>query len=139
MGSKQVHEPSGRRGEGVPWAPVSGVRGYRSHTQFVDGRPFPKERPRFVNNHTYTPKKTVDAEALLASHYTGPLYPKDVLLQVEFIFTLDGTAITLTPIDVEKSKLRGDLDNYFKLAGDALNGVAYEDDSQIHRMLAGKL
>lgn len=115
------------------------VKGFRPHTQFLDGRPFPKERPRFANGHAYTPTKTVKAEEFIAAHYTGPLFPSDVLLQVEFIFTVDGTAITITPIDVEKSKLRGDLDNYAKLVGDALNGVAYEDDIQIMRMIAGKL
>ena len=139
MGTEQVSEPSGQGREGFRGHVAAGVRGYRPHSQFLDGRPFPKERPRFANGHAYTPTKTVTAEKAIADAYTGPLFPAGVLLQVEFIFTLDGTAMTLTPIDVEKSKLRGDLDNYAKLVGDALNGVAYEDDAQVMRMIAEKL
>ncbi len=34
-------------------------------------------------------------------------------------------------VNVYRSAKRGDLDNYAKVLGDALNGVAYHDDSQV--------
>lgn len=37
-----------------------------------------------------------------------------------------------------KKKGRGDLDNKFKCILDALNGIAYDDDKQIIRLLAEK-
>lgn len=37
-----------------------------------------------------------------------------------------------------KKKGRGDLDNKFKCILDALNGIAYDDDKQIVRLLADK-
>lgn len=44
------------------------------------------------------------------------------------------------PVEVdEKSKLRGDLDNYTKLIADALNGVAWIDDRQVVKLTAVKL
>ena len=40
--------------------------------------------------------------------------------------------------DEPDSKLRGDVDNYIKSVSDALNGVAYEDDRQIHKLSGRK-
>jgi crossover junction endodeoxyribonuclease RusA len=36
------------------------------------------------------------------------------------------------------SKLRGDVDNYLKTVMDGLNGVAWEDDKQVHAVVAEK-
>lgn len=51
-----------------------------------------------------------------------------------------GTAIIVESMDIDvPSKLRGDLDNYLKLAFDALNGVAFDDDKQVVKITAVKL
>tara|TARA_R100001082_G_scaffold41463_1_gene22063 strand:+ start:2202 stop:2378 length:177 start_codon:yes stop_codon:yes gene_type:complete len=46
--------------------------------------------------------------------------------------------VTITEIDVEVSPLRGDISNYVKGIEDALNGIAYDDDKQIHKLTGRK-
>jgi len=94
----------------------------------VPGNPKPKERPRVVKGHTYTPKATVLAEtAVLDAFYDA--YPfwtpveHDVWLIVWFH---------------RETRIRTDLDNLVKTVQDALNKHAYVDDSQIVRLTAAK-
>ncbi len=104
--------------------------------------PVSKGRPRFTRTgHAYTPKKTADFEKSIAKHYTneggelfvGPIevkiifqmpipkgYPKRVIRQIE-----EGTL---------KHTKKPDVDNLGKAVLDALNGVAFTDDSNITRL-----
>lgn len=51
---------------------------------------------------------------------------------VHIVVDTEGTAIIVERVDLDtKTKLRGDLDNYIKTVLDALNGVAWRDDSQV--------
>ena len=51
----------------------------------------------------------------------------------------EGTAVIVERLDLDtKSKLRGDLDNYIKTILDALNGVAWDDDSQVVKIIGIK-
>lgn len=77
----------------------------------------------------FTPKTTLEAEAVIAQLWDGPCY--EGLVQLECAFTPTGTVVTVSPVDVQESKLRGDLDNYVKLLMDGLNGVAWLDDKQV--------
>jgi Holliday junction resolvase RusA-like endonuclease len=53
-------------------------------------------------------------------------------IAVHIVVDTQGTAIIVERVDLEtKSKLRGDIDNYVKTILDALNGVAWRDDSQV--------
>ena len=90
----------------------------------VPGKPQGKQRARRGRNgRFYTPKETVAYERAVARacvaaggkcpHYRGP-----VELEVVCYFT---------------DRRRRDLDNVLKAVADALNGVAYGDDSQIVR------
>lgn len=90
---------------------------------------------------TYTPKKTMDAEAAIAKAWQdsgGPIF--DVPCEVQFVFDVEGMAIIIEPLDLDmKTKLRGDLDNYVKTALDALNKVAFTDDRLVTKLVAVKL
>lgn len=109
------------------------------HTFTVLGRPKPKERPRTVRNgRTYTPKTTIEVQQMIASTYTGPMF--DGPIELEVIFSPAETHVVITSLPVDhRSKLGGDLDNYLKLVGDALQGVAYTNDKQIHKITARKM
>lgn len=108
--------------------------------------PVAKGRPRFTRTgHAYTPKKTADYEKQIAQIYqdqhgelfVGPIeikivfqmpvpkgYPKRVIKQIE-----EGTL---------KHTKKPDADNLAKAVLDALNGVAFTDDSHITKLVLVK-
>ena len=104
--------------------------------------PVSKGRPRFTRTgRTYTPKKTANFEKAVAKYYieehgelfVGPIevklvfqmpipkgFPKRALKQIE-----EGTL---------KHTKKPDIDNLGKAVLDALNGIAFEDDSHITKL-----
>lgn len=111
-----------------------------SHTIVVNGRPVPKGRPRLGRRgRVFTPEKTLIAEAEIREAWValdGPIFEGQVSLTV--LFNDKETVVTVTEFDGQKSKLRGDLDNYVKTLMDGLNGVAWADDKQVHHIEATK-
>lgn len=104
------------------------------HEQDFEWKPKVKDRPRFrrAGNKiiTYTPPETIAAEEAFASQYDGPLFTQPVA--VTFDFHNDRVFMRIEEVeDFTQRTLRGDIDNYLKLCGDALNTVAYADDRQI--------
>lgn len=91
----------------------------------VPGRPKPKERPRFSprSGRAFTPKTTLDYEAYVRECSAG-------IVTEPF----EGNALTFIVDVYFKQRNHGDLDNYVKIAQDALNKVAYRDDKQIKHM-----
>lgn len=90
----------------------------------IDGDPIPKGRPRHGKGHSFTPKRTRDAETAIREHVTaGEVVPFDVPVRVSLVFYC-------------KTARRTDLDNLIKLVTDALNGIAYSDDHLIHALTA---
>ena len=95
-------------------------------------QPIPKARPRVVGKHTYTPKRTKDAEAIVATHvsskYKGEILPDPIGVSIIFIHkrpkNLKGT-------DRVPKSTRPDGDNLVKLVTDAIEGVVYRNDGQI--------
>ena len=86
--------------------------------------------------HVYTPKKTAEYEALIRTLADGifrePLYgPVEVEIEVVIVLKKAKTHSQL-------KDTRPDLDNYVKVALDALNKVAYEDDAQVVSVKATK-
>lgn len=95
------------------------------------GKPKVKQRPRMTRRgRAYTPQATHDAERELAEQYEGPLF--EVPIYVEVRYAKDYQSIVIKVLDYEPIKsLRGDIDNMLKLTMDALNGVAWTDDSLV--------
>jgi Holliday junction resolvase RusA-like endonuclease len=102
--------------------------------------PYGKGRPRFTRGgHAYTPEKTRAYEKLVQDEYIrqtgGGMYegPMEVFIKATCRVPKSGTKK-----DRER-KLQGfilptkkpDCDNIAKTILDALNGIAYKDDSQI--------
>ena len=114
----------------------------------VEGRVQPKQRPRVYRNrytgqvHTLTPQATVDYEnKVKASFYEACDGEKFFLTgAVQLTVNVYVKIAKSTPKKTREKMLTGelkpitrtgDLDNLFKAISDALNGVAYDDDSQI--------
>ena len=118
----------------------------------IYGEPVGKGRPRFNGCgkyvRTYTPDKTVRYEKLVKSAYKEQAENYsfgDAPLRVNI------TAFFAPPKSATKAKrakmLNGELyptkkpdaDNIAKIICDALNGIAYNDDSQIVRLTVNKI
>lgn len=113
----------------------------------IDGVPVAKGRPRLGRYGTYTPKKTQKYEeyvkACWVSKY-GAIQPAEQPLEVNIVFYMP------IPKSVNKKRkaeiLSGrlkhtkkpDIDNLIKSVLDALNGLAYADDSKIIKVAVEK-
>lgn len=109
------------------------------HTVRLEGKPQPKERARTVKGHSYTPKKTKDAEEEILWQYAqskGPWF--DGPVEMTLAFHKDHTELVIADAHTP-SKLRGDIDNYVKTVQDALQGVAYDNDKQVVKITATKV
>lgn len=109
----------------------------------LNKRPFPKERPRSTKSGViYTPRKTKQAEKEIADAWRDtfgdrPPFEGPVSIRLDLyddLAIIDVKAI----VGADKSKLRGDIDNYAKTILDALNGVAFVDDRQIQELKVWK-
>lgn len=119
----------------------------------IPGEPQGKARARTVRNKytgksmSYTPDKTVSYEALVQHYFmaAGGQYAEDG------IFSVDITAGYGMPKSMSKRKRalaeagtflptkKPDLDNIAKLVCDALNGVAWKDDSAVVELVVRKV
>lgn len=113
----------------------------------VAATPVPKARARTVGGrngkpHSFTPAKTVKAEAEVRSAFEAAFPHHRVIEDVPLY--LEVSAFILPPKSICTKKMmplleaetvyvtkRPDLDNYEKLVMDALNGIAYRDDSLV--------
>lgn len=99
----------------------------------IPGKAIPKGRPRFWEGKVITPASTRKYEE----------YIKE---QCKDFQKLEGPIIMIVEIAIETPKCRKeqvkqplgryvqtrpDIDNYIKIFMDALNGIAYDDDSQV--------
>lgn len=111
----------------------------------VPGVPQGKGRPRVTRNGTFTPKKTRDYEKKVRDCYIaqgGQMFPDDTPLFASI------TAIFPIPSGLSKKRRalfngkrhckKPDADNVAKAILDALNGVAYRDDSAVSSLIVGK-
>lgn len=125
----------------------------RNITLKVSTVPIPKGRPRFHISrrgqvHTFTPDKTSAFEYLIAQKFKEQSnsfkFERDIPLKVSLFF---GMPIPMSTTKRRKAAMldgvlkhtkKPDLDNLIKAVLDALNDVAWEDDSQIIRVAAEK-
>lgn len=100
--------------------------------------PIAKGRPRMTRGgHTYTPKRTRDAEIELRSMLIDKAPPK-----LEGALAMSITFYIKRPVSAKgrpHPTKRPDLDNMAKLVLDASNGILYDDDAQICHLSATKL
>ena len=107
----------------------------------IPGEPQGKARPRLGKTHTYTPSKTKNYERLVAflcrSQNANAIFTPDTALEMDIAAYI---AVPKSDAKARKDdKLSGiirptkkpDWDNIGKIISDALNGIAYHDDTQI--------
>lgn len=108
---------------------------------FIKTVPIPKGRPRFYGGHAVTPEKTRKYEKLIRDSWEHGIVEADsLMIDMEFVMPI--------PQSLSKKKQselvaaphtkKPDLDNLVKAVLDALNGVAYMDDSRISNINASK-
>lgn len=117
----------------------------------VPGKPMGKQRPKATSRgrytKVYTPKETISYENLVIAMFRQT-YPNAKPLEGE----VRGFIRAFYPIPLSTSKkrkqamlegvirpqIKPDLDNIEKIIYDALNGIAYTDDSHITAMTISK-
>lgn len=117
----------------------------------IMGEPVGKGRPRFTRNgHTYTPEKTANFETLVKLSFQQAypsaepitkVIPIEVKICAYFSIPKSTTKKELKLIEngMKKPTKKPDTDNIAKAVCDALNGIAYYDDSQIVSLTVCKL
>lgn len=105
----------------------------------IPGPPQGKARARVTRWGTYTPDKTLNYEALVKQIYTyeakGPIHEGPLKIHIHAYYEIPKS----TSNKKQEAMLRGeilptkkpDFDNIAKIICDALNKIAYHDDSQI--------
>lgn len=107
-------------------------------------KPVPKERPRKGRNGIfYTPRKTKAFEKIIRTEYQkqdGTYHEGEITAYIE----IEKAEPTSWSNKRKRENLgkgcltRPDLDNIAKAILDALNGIAYKDDSQVTTLIINK-
>lgn len=108
----------------------------------IEGKPVGKGRPRFkrMGNfvQTYTPTATADYEKLVRLRFQnagGVVTEKPVRVEIVAFFAPPKSARKKDRIEMLANRIlpekKPDVDNIAKIILDALNGIAYKDDSQV--------
>lgn len=107
--------------------------------------PVAKSRPHFSNGHAYTPRKTreyEDAVRLIAQAAKIRAITGEISMTVYFYMPIPKSWSNAKKQRAESEEIRPttkpDLSNLVKAIEDALNGIAYKDDSQIVKLTAEK-
>ena len=92
-----------------------------------------KRRPKIATKgghaHAYTPTATLEEEAIVAAAYKGKKHQGAVKVTVHIYKALP--ASKPKRVERERNLAKPDIDNVLKAVLDGLNGVAYEDDTQV--------
>ena len=113
----------------------------------IPGTPIAKARPRVTRSgHAYTPQRTRDYEDSVRQcfqiEHGNPQLEGALILELDLYFAIPKSArkkdIPAMRTGLTRPIKRPDLDNCLKAVSDALNGVAYKDDSQIVAVVVQK-
>lgn len=112
----------------------------------IPGPPCAKQRPRLGKYGTYTPEKTMNYETLVKELYIVEHHNRQLegalSMTVRAYFQIPKSASQKKAVEMQEGKIRPttkpDWDNVGKIVADALNGLAYRDDSQIVRATVEK-
>ena len=115
----------------------------------IPGDPQGKARARTVKGHSYTPQKTVLYENLIKTCFLA-LDKKETFFNKEpvemYITAFYSIPKSTTKKDRERIKRKElfptkkpDADNIAKVVCDALNGIAYHDDTQVVKLTIRKV
>ena len=108
----------------------------------VLGNPVGKGRPRFTKTgHAFTPKDTVNYETLVHMEYLNQCgnakFPDDAMLdmRIKAYYSIPKSKSkkqqNLMREGIVRPIKKPDMDNCIKIIADALNKIAYRDDTQI--------
>ena len=107
---------------------------------YMNIEPTAKARPRMARNgHVYTPRRTADYEKRISEGWVkaNGATPEEgaVNVSIEFGLPIPKSYNMKKRAEIDKGRLRPtskpDVDNLAKAVLDALNGIAYTDDSRI--------
>lgn len=115
----------------------------------VEGKPVGKGRPRFkrMGNfvQTYTPEKTAEYEKLVRLRFQnagGVITDKPVKIEIVAFFAPPKSTKKRDKAEMLMNKIlptkKPDCDNIAKIILDALNRIAYKDDSQVIELIVKK-
>ena len=116
----------------------------------IYGEPQGKGRPRFAKKgnfvSTYTPKETLSYENLIKVEYReqgGEFYEeKELTCEIYAYFKIPKSTSKIKTKLMEEKEIRPtkkpDVDNIAKIVLDALNGIAYKDDTQVVNLIVRK-
>lgn len=114
-------------------------------TVIVEGKLTGKGRPRFFKGHAVTPQATRDYEKKVVNCYmaqNGTLYDTPVRVNITAYKKIPKSYTKKRVREIlegiEKPTSKPDVDNICKIILDALNGVAYKDDTQVIRLSISK-
>jgi len=108
----------------------------------VPGKPMGKQRARWSKRGTYTPKETVNYETYIKELFVvgnpgfiPPESPVRVRIYISMCLSIPNSASKRTKDEMESCFIlptkRPDVDNAAKIVLDALESVAYKNDSQV--------
>ena len=105
------------------------------YTFTIPGEPTGKARPRVMKWGAYTPEKTVLYENLVKTAYNGRMMEGALCMEIKAKYQIPVSASKKKQEAMRNMQMfptkKPDCDNVIKIIADALNKIAYNDDSQI--------